>query len=204
VNSEEFPGEEIVLTEQELRDIDIRRNAAKVAVALAVILVLVIILRYLLGDQIEAAGGFLIDRFGILGMFTATLLMDTFMSPVSPDVILFISIAGGVNVFEAIGIVSLASIIGGNAGYLIGRFLGNREFVYKRIKPFERKGKYLMRKYGIWAVIVGAMTPIPFSMVCWTAGVLKMRYLRFFPGTLWRIPRFLLWYIVLSFGFNSV
>lgn len=31
-----------------------------------------------------------------------------------------------------------------------------------------------LRRYGVWAVAFSALTPIPFSMVCWMAGFLRL------------------------------
>ena len=59
-----------------------------------------------------------------------------------------------------------------------------------------------MGKYGIWAVIVAAITPIPFSPVCWIAGMLEMDYKQFLVASLWRIPRFMIWYVIFSLGFS--
>lgn len=192
----------VKLTKEELADVDIRRNLLKLGIILGVFFILIAFMNILLGEQIEVLGHQWVESFGYPGIFISTFIMDTFLSPISPDFVLLIYVAGEVNILGVIMVISSASILAGNAGYFIGRFLGNRKAVRKRIEPYERKGHYLMGKYGIWAVIVGAMTPIPFSAVCWIAGMLEMDYKQFFVGTLWRIPRFLIWYVVFSLGFS--
>lgn len=192
------------LTSKEQRDVDPRSNLLRLAVFIAFLVLILVILRYTLGDYLEHYGEYLVERFGYLGMFGATLFMDTFIVPISPDIIIFVSIAGNVNTFWAIFTIALASMIAGNLGYLIGKFLGHREFVTTRLKKYEKKGKYLMKKYGLWAVIIGAMTPIPFSAICWLAGMLEMKYTHFLAGVLWRVPRFLLWYIIIGLGFKGI
>jgi membrane protein YqaA with SNARE-associated domain len=193
-----------VLSIREQEEVNPRSNLMRLAVFVIFLILFLIILRYTLGDYLEQYGEELVERFGYLGMFGATLFMDTFIVPISPDIIIFVSIAGNVNTFWAIFTIALASMIAGNLGYLIGKFLGHREFVTKRLKKYEKKGKYLMKKYGLWAVIVGAMTPIPFSAICWLAGMLEMKYTHFLAGVLWRLPRFLLWYIIIGFGFKGI
>lgn len=185
-------------------DFDPKKNLIRLSVSLVLLYLFLVVLRFTLGDQMEFIGEELVHRFGYPGVFIATLFLDTFITLISPDIILFVSIAGGMNTFWALATVSLASIIGGNIGYLIGKFLGHREMVLKRIGPYEKRGKFLMKRYGLWAVIIGAMTPIPFSAVCWIAGMLGMKYSHFMAGVIWRIPRFLLWYIVLSLGFKGI
>lgn len=192
----------VELTQKELDDVDPKRNLIRLGIVLGFFLVLILALNLLLGDQIEVIGQQWVERFGYPGMFISTFLMDTFLSPISPDFVLLVSVAGDVNVLGVIFVISLASVLAGNAGYFIGRFLGNREIIRKRIEPYERKGHYLMGKYGIWAVIVAAVTPLPFSAVSWIAGMLEMDYKQFLVGSLWRIPRFMIGFVIFSFGFS--
>jgi membrane protein YqaA with SNARE-associated domain len=191
----------IDLTKEELDDVDIRKNLIRLGVAFLVILGIVVMLRFLLGDHIEAFAEVFVDKFGLVGIFVSTIILDSMVLGISPDIVLFVAIAGDVEPLGILLTISIASIIGGNIGYFIGRFLGHRKFIQKRIVKYERKGHYLMEKYGVWAVIVAAMTPIPFSTICWIAGMLEMKYSHFWAGVIWRIPRYLLWYIVFRVGF---
>ena len=162
------------------------------------------IMRFVFGEYIEVFAESLIDRFGYIGIFLSTLVLDSFILGISPDFVLFFAIAGEGDPFSILITISIASVLGGNIGYFIGRFLGNIKIVQKRIEPYERKGHYLMEKYGIWAVIISAITPIPFSTICWIAGMLEMKYTHFLAGAIWRIPRFLFWYIIFRVGFQGL
>ena len=193
----------VELTKKELGEVDIRKNLIRLGIAFLIVLALVVIMRVIFGDYIEVFAEVLVDQFGFLGIFFSTLILDSLVLGISPDFVLFVAIAGEMNPFQILFTISTASIIGGNIGYFIGRYLGNRKFVHKRIEPYERKGHYLMEKYGVWAVIVAAMTPIPFSTICWIAGMLEMKYTHFLAGAIWRIPRYLLWYIVFRIGFQG-
>jgi len=66
------------------------------------------------------------------------------------------------------------------------------------------RGRLLFSRYGLYAVILAAFTPIPFSTVCWIAGIFEMDRKLFFIGTLWRVPRFLLWFLVLGLGYKGL
>ncbi|MBN1390180.1 MAG: DedA family protein [Candidatus Thermoplasmatota archaeon] len=191
------------LSKRELNDVDIRKNLIKLGLAFLLVFLIVILLRMLFGHHIQAFAEVMVDRFGLPGVFISTLFLDSFILGISPDFVLFVAIAGEIDPLQLLLTISIASILGGNVGYLIGRFLGNRKFVQKRIEPYEKRGHYLMEKYGLWAVIVGAMTPIPFSTICWIAGMLEMKYTHFLAGAIWRIPRYLLWYIVFRVGFSG-
>lgn len=193
----------VELTKKELNEVDIRKNLIRLGIAFLIVLGIVVVLRVLFGDHIEAFAQTLVDKFGLMGIFFSTLILDSLVLGISPDFVLFVAIAGEMDPLRILLAISIASILGGNIGYFIGRYLGNLKIVHKRIEPYERKGHYLMEKYGIWAVIVGAMTPIPFSTICWIAGMLEMKYTHFLAGVVWRIPRYLLWYIVFRIGFQG-
>ena len=61
----------------------------------------------------------------------------------------------------------------------------------------------LLKKWGLWTVVIAALTPIPFSIVCWFAGIYKMPYRPFFIGTLVRFLRFALFYYLFVIGWTS-
>jgi membrane protein YqaA with SNARE-associated domain len=52
-----------------------------------------------------------------------------------------------------------------------------------------------IRKYGFWAVALGSVTPFPFSLACWSAGVMEIRWTTVLAASLlFRVPRFLIYY----------
>lgn len=194
----------INLTEREKKDLEPKRNILKAVLVLTLILIIAVLIRVLVGSQAEAVGRWVVDEFGYVGIFLSVLILDTMIQPISPDVVIFIAIAGEMNPLWALMTMATASMIGGNIGYLIGRFLGHRKFIQKMLGKNLDRGHYLAEKYGMGAVILGAMTPIPFSTVCWLAGMMELKYSHFIVAVLYRIPRFLLWYIIIGLGFISL
>ncbi|MGA1822377.1 MAG: YqaA family protein [Thermoplasmatota archaeon] len=194
----------INLTEKEKEDLEPRRNILKGILLLSVILMIAVLIRVLVGSQAEAAGRWIVEEFGYVGVFLSVLILDTLIQPISPDVVIFIAIAGDMNPLGALFTMATASMIAGHLGYLIGRFLGHRKFVQNMLGKNLDRGHYLAEKYGMGAVILGAVTPIPFSTVCWLAGMMEMKYSKFLVAVLYRIPRFLLWYLIIGLGFISI
>ena len=89
-------------------------------------------------------------------------------------------------------------------GYLIGSRLSHTTW-FKRI--MDRHGKdahALVVRYGSTAVAIGALTPLPYFIVCWAAGALDMRYRRFIGWSLLRIPRVAGYLWLVDLGFLSV
>ena len=55
-------------------------------------------------------------------------------------------------------------------------------------------------RYGAWAVGIAALTPVPFSVVCWVAGFVRLDFVRFAPMALLRVPRFIIYFAALVFS----
>ena len=91
------------------------------------------------------------------------------------------------------GIVSMiASVLGGIAGYWIGLRFG-RPILHKFVSPSKADdAERLFNKYGAWAVVVAAITPIPYKVFTISAGVLNLELKKFvFASVIGRGFRFL-------------
>lgn len=92
-----------------------------------------------------------------------------------------------------VGFFAVVSYIMGYLTFLIGQFLYKRvSFRYFRMK-FLKETWPLLRKYGIFIIIVAALTPLPWaavSLLVGSAGYPAGRYLRY---ALFRILRFVVY-----------
>jgi membrane protein YqaA with SNARE-associated domain len=93
-----------------------------------------------------------------------------------------------------IGIIAgLAGAIGELSTYFIG--YGGERLISKKKKEGKRynRAEEIFQKYGFWAVILFAFTPLPMDLLGLIAGGLRYNLKRFFIGTLiGKIPRFIL------------
>jgi len=117
--------------------------------------------------------------WAILILFVTAFLEST-ISPIPPDPLLIPM--GIINPSSAIwlgALCTLASVLGAVLGHRLGSQFGRpllRKFVSEtRIQS----GESLFDKYGIWAVLVAAVTPIPYKVFTILAGVLKLDMKRF-------------------------
>jgi membrane protein YqaA with SNARE-associated domain len=121
---------------------------------------------------VKALGG-----FGVaLGFF----IPDAFTLPLPNDVAAVLGLAGGLSFLEVTLWATAGSLVGGSVGYAIGRNLRKTRMV-QRI--FERRGglvQHTMDRYGITAVAVAAVTPLPYSIFCWAAGAARIPFGQFF------------------------
>lgn len=137
--------------------------------------------------------------YGFAGLAAIVFVMDILIQPVSPDFLILSSTLGGANLIFASFIGGTASTLAGIIGYFIGRKLIFRGVLGLFSLKHLTNGQRLFKKYGIWAVAVGALSPVPYSAVCWSAGTYNMQFKRFLiTSIVTRIPRF---FIVAFIGF---
>jgi len=129
-------------------------------------------------------------EYGYLGIFIIS-FTESIIQPVPPDPFITGATAFGLSPFISAFIAAVASVLGGSVGYFLGKFLG--EPVAKKIikEHYYQKGEELFNKYGIYAILVGALTPVPYKVICWMAGTFEMNFVKFFIASfVGRFPRF--------------
>ena len=76
------------------------------------------------------------------------------------------------------------------------------QFVARRIEAARPTIDPLFAKYGYYAVAIGAMSPIPFSLLCYVAGLYKVPYRIYALLVLMRVPRLLVFYALIRLGWG--
>lgn len=186
---------------EETPEVDFRALVIRALVAIVGLVVLVGGLALLWRDELVNLGAVFVEELGLGGLFLGFFLPDAFPLPLPHDVFSGLCLIGGVSFWTIVGVASGASLSGGSIGFLIGRRLSHTAR-FKRI--MERHGAdahALVSRYGGPAVAIGAITPLPYFIVCWAAGALHMSYGKFMLWSVWRIPRVAgyLWLVQLGF-----
>lgn len=147
----------------------------------------------LFSNQFHAMGDFIAQRFGFKGLFVTTFLLDFLIQPFPPDIPLYSFVLSDSPFYLAVLGTGVASLCGAMAGYWTGRLLeyeGAIRFIGE--KKYKQAHDLFMR-HGMLAVMVAALTPVPFNVVCWSAGIFKMPFDRFLlSAVVTRVPRFFL------------
>jgi len=180
------------------------RNLIYMVVGVVILVGLAYVAQRYLGHHLEAASRRLTNTAGYPGVFVSIWLIDTFTLPISPDVILaFVAHEGStLSAPLALTVICVASITAGNTGYYLAKRIGNWGFIQRRLAKSYRKGHKLFERFGVWTVVIAGLTPLPFSIVCWFAGLYEMKPWPLFWATWSRIPRFVGWYYLLRLGFS--
>ncbi len=133
-----------------------------------------------------------VEEYGYVALFLIS-FSESIIQPVPPDPFIAGGTLLGLDPLKAALIATFGSIFGGLTAHFLGKVLGEK-FVRDLIgeKNFS-KGEGLFKKYGVFALIVAGLTPIPFKAVCWLAGIFEMNRLAFLIGAfIGRFPRFML------------
>lgn len=157
---------------------------------------------YVFREPLADLAEWMVYEVGLVGIFVGVFLADTFTFPIPPDFYLFFGVASGTSNLWVVAVVALASVIAGNAAYALGPYIQRIPLLRKRIEYFRDRGEALFEKYGTWAVGLAALTPVPFSVVCWMAGIYRMPYSRFWASTFIRIPRMVGYYYLFQLGWT--
>lgn len=179
-----------------------RAVLVKTLIAIAVVLVLLSVLGVVFEQELELFAQWIADRLGFTGLCAILLVTDTVVTPFPPDVLLIViaKSAFAANWPFHVGILGAVSAWAGMQGWAIGRWLGHRPLSRRLFGEFKSEHSDLVKKYGLWAVLGGAVTPVPFSVTCWSAGVLGLGFWPVLAACLFRIPRFYLYYGLIVTG----
>lgn len=108
--------------------------------------------------------------------------------PIPPDVMLApMSMAKPDSAWRLAAITTIASVVGGLFGYLIGFFA--IEAIEPLLMDIGYHEKYLTAKswfdeWGFWAIFIAGFSPVPYKIFTITAGVISMSILPFIVASL--------------------
>ena len=117
--------------------------------------------------------------WAILILFVTAFLEST-ISPIPPDPLLIpMGIMKPSSAIWFAALCTLASVLGAVLGHRLGSQFG-RPLLGRFVSESRiQSGEALFDKYGIWAVLVAAVTPIPYKVFTILAGVLNLDMKRF-------------------------
>jgi uncharacterized membrane protein YdjX (TVP38/TMEM64 family) len=182
-------------------DKDLKKLIIQSILGIIIVLVLIILLGKLIHEPILHFSKLFVNTFGVLGVGFGILISDSLPAFMIPDAFLVFAVAGNLGDFEVIFFASLGSLIGGSNSYLVGRYvLPKLKIGRDMIARNEAKLVPYIEKYGIWAVVIAATTPLPYSWMSFLVGSFKMSYIKFMISSLTRIPRFAIYYYAIKMG----
>lgn len=147
-------------------------------------------------DQNVVVQKFITD-FGVMGVALYVFIVDLFVLPLSVD--LMWPFVMEWHPLLAIAIMGTASVAGAFCAYLFGRLVGLIP-IFKRwvLKQSGTHTEQLITKYGIWAIVISGLTPLPFSTICTVAGIVELKIHHVLLSCLIRYVRMALYYLIFA------
>lgn len=182
------------------------KNIRRLLYSIVLLFIVAVIVGVIFEAQILHFSESLFSRLGPLGLVLFIGINDCFVSPVPPDLILFM-LAKTVHPLSHLWLVTamgFSSSLGGVLGWFLAKKIVKPSWFGVKIQKFIVDQHEVVNRYGKWAVALGALTPLPYSLTSWSAGFLKMNFKDFFLMSLLRIPRYLGYYLVLVFSSEIV
>ena len=148
--------------------------------------------------ELMALSRYFVEHVGGPGVAIGFLLPDMIPIPFTQDIFTGMAVLGGMHFGEALAWATAGSLTGGSIGFWIGRRLGQTARFQRFVQGSGAQAHQLVQSHGSWAVAIGAITPIPYSVICWSCGALDYPYGSLMVISLLRIPRiaFYLWLII--------
>ncbi|AEV29172.1 putative membrane protein [Sphaerochaeta pleomorpha str. Grapes] len=115
-----------------------------------------------------------ISDFGMKGVALFVYLVDMLILPLSPDMMWPFVLKW--NPLTAIFVMGASSMAGAYSAYLLGRLIGLIPFIkHLTLRLAGGDSEKILKKYGMWAIVISGMTPLPFSTICCIAGIVKLK-----------------------------
>ncbi|MBD44754.1 MAG: short-chain dehydrogenase [Flavobacteriaceae bacterium] len=133
----------------------------------------------------------------ILGVFFAS---ESLLGLIPPEI--FIAWAGKTEMpVFFLTMLAVLSYLGGIISFFIGKGISKMPSVYNYLEIKMEKHVKMIRKWGGFLIVVGALLPIPFSITSIAAGLIHYKFSNYLLFGLLRFVRFYLYALVI---FNIV
>ena len=119
------------------------------------------------------------EPLGSLGLFILAFIESSFF-PIPPDILLVVlALTDTSRAFWFALVATTGSVLGGIFGYAIGFFFG--EVILRKLVKEEKLKKVhdLFNKYEAQAVLIAAVSPIPYKIITIGAGVFYIKFWKF-------------------------
>lgn len=182
---------------------ELRTLVLRLVLAVVVVFGAVAVLARVFRGPLQALGTAFVDRFGLVGMFFGSFLSDAFTVPIPPQFYLLTAVASGRPQLPAVIVCCTASLLGGALAYRLARPLSRFAPIGRLLDRTRPHADRLFARWGSWSVLVAGISPLPFSGLCYTAGLYEMPRHLFALFLVLRIPRLLVIYAAVRAGWAA-
>jgi len=131
------------------------------------------------------------------------LLADGAYFPVPPQFYMLLAVASGLPRVPTFVAICVASLVAGYVGYTLSAALSRRAWFTRVTEKYRELLAQAFERYGYRAALIASVLPIPFSVLCYTAGMTRMPRAFLALLGLCRIPKLLGFFWLVELGWAS-
>jgi membrane protein YqaA with SNARE-associated domain len=151
---------------------------------------------YFFSDELKSLGGELMGAYGLMGLAIGVIIIDTCTPGFPFETLVYLGIAAGEDWVVLATVAGCASTLAGPIDYGVGRLLDRLIGLSQRCAG-NPVLSHLKAHGAVW-VAVASITPLPYSMMNWLAGALRIPFWHCVLACTLRLPRtyvfsYLLW-----------
>lgn len=159
-------------------------------------------LAHLARPQCEGIARGFVAAYGYWGMALGTMLADGFHFPIPPQFYMLLSIASGASALGSLFAIVLSSVVAGLTGYGLARFVSQNRWVAARTESSRRLLARALQRFGLRAAVVASILPIPYSVLCYLAGLSRLPAVFLLLVCACRVPKLILFYYLVGWGWS--
>ncbi|MFK5879194.1 MAG: VTT domain-containing protein [Flavobacteriaceae bacterium] len=134
----------------------------------------------------------IIEKYSPFTIITVFFISESFLGLVPPEI--FIAWAGkSAEPILYVSLLALFSYLGGVISYFIGKYIAKLPKVFNYLEVKMKKHLVMIRKWGGFLIVVGALLPIPFAITSIAAGVINYKFRNYLLFGLLRFLRFVIY-----------
>lgn len=181
---------------------EVRWIALRLTAAAALLVGLVFALSRVAGPRLEPLAAGFVARFGYLGMAAGTFFTDATTFPVPPQFYMLTAVSSRAPWLPSLLAISAGSVLGGATAITLAGRLTGLGFVRRRVERTRPWIDHLLARYGAWAMVVAALSPIPFSVLCYITGIYRLGPRSALVVLGMRVPRLAVFYALIALGWG--
>lgn len=125
-----------------------------------------------------------IQTYGAIGLIVGGFIVDIIAGPLGTEVPVVAGLLTGLDVPTVIYMTFLGSVTASLTVYFFGYFIGEYGALHYVSKEDYKKWKALFIRHRRLTMVLGALTPVPYVIVCLIAGTFKVRLWEYFVFTI--------------------
>ena len=151
-------------------------------------------------ESLTESAKLFVENYGLVGLGILSFL-EAFIQPVPIALVLGAGVSVGLPFWPAVIITYITNVAGAIVGYFLGKKLGYKVCVKLFGEKKMKRVETFFEKWEVFGVFLAAITPIPFKVATWAAGILEMRFWAFFwTGAIGRAIHFALYVTLITYG----